>query len=77
MVKMYNLEKQLKTKRKVLRGFVNEKEVIDYLKENNLSFSIPYIFTHINLSSGEIITQHIKGFLCSPEELRKLLEKKE
>lgn len=46
-------------------------EVKNYLTINNLSYAgTPYIFTHIDLSNGDIITQDYMGIICSPEKLR-------
>ena len=48
--------------------------VIDYMKQNNIQYAgTPYIFTHINLSDGSIVTQKYNGIICSPESLRKAL----
>jgi len=72
---MYKIEKQLKTKRKILFEFETDEEVIEYMKSNNINYAgTPYIFTHINLSDRTIITQYCLGLFCSPERLRKKLE---
>ena len=58
-----------------LKEFETEQEVLDYLNENNLKYvGTPYIFTHINLSDGSIISQKYRGLMCSPETLKKRLE---
>jgi len=64
-------------KRKNSRKYSNIKDLPEiedvkkYLKENNLFYAgTPYIFTHINLSNGDIITQDYSGIICSPEKLR-------
>lgn len=73
---MYNIEvKKRKNSRKYtpVKQLATDDEVIAYLKENGLEYAgTPYIFTHINLSDGSIITQkddHF-GLICSPERLR-------
>jgi hypothetical protein len=71
---MYVLSKPLKTTEKLINTFQTEQEVLDYIKENNLSFNYPYIFTHILLSNGLIIKERISGIIVSPEDLRKQLE---
>ena len=49
-------------------------DVKDYLERNNIvATSTPYIFTHINLSNGQIITQNCGGFVCSPDKLAREL----
>ena len=49
-------------------------DVISYLKENN----IQYIFTHINLSDGSIITQDVlvggNKLIKSPQKLAEALK---
>ena len=71
---VYKLIKQLKTKQKTLNTFEDIKSVKEYIKENNLTYSYPYMFTCVNLSNGLSIKQEYKGFIVSPEELRKSLE---
>ena len=75
---MYYLEK---LKRKNSRRYTpvkelgeDEKSVVKYMEDNDLQFAgSPYIFTHIKLSDGSIITQKFNGITCSPEKLRELL----
>ena len=55
--------------------FMNEDEVVRYVKEKKLSFTSPYFFTHLELSDGSIIRQQIMGLTCSPLKLREKLEK--
>ena len=54
-------------------------DVISYLKENNIQFAgTPYIFTHINLSDGSIITQDVlvggNKLITSPQKLADALK---
>ena len=75
---MYTIQiKKRKNSRKYspVLSFMNIDEVVRYVKEKQLSFSIPYFFNHIALSDGSIICQDVMGLMCSPVELRKLLEK--
>lgn len=58
---------------KIIAQYQNIDEVVHYVKEKALGVSSPYIFTHLNLSDGTIITQEIMGMMCSPEALRKIL----
>lgn len=52
----------------------SEEKVLKYLNDNNIvAESKPYIFTHITLSNGQIITQRISGIICSPTKLANLL----
>jgi len=71
---MYSLVKQLKTTSKLINTFSNEDEVLKYIKENNLTFSYPYVFTCINLSNGLIIEETYNGMIVSPEKLRVFLQ---
>jgi len=72
---VFSLVKPLKTKEKVLATFETEKEVVSYIKDNDLTWSFPYMFTYVGLSNGLIVKQFFRGFIVSPEELRKELEK--
>ena len=57
-----------------VKSFETEEEVLNYLKQNNLSFKAsPYIFTYIILSDDSIIKQRISGLICSPDKLRKMM----
>lgn len=52
-----------------------EREVIEYMKEKQVTYAgTPYVFTHIKLSDGSIITQDVKfgdkEIMCSPTKLR-------
>jgi len=76
---MYNLETKKRFNSKnysVVRSFNSEAEVIEYVKGNDLKFSIPYFFTHIQLSNGSIITQRDDNFgiICSPQKLTGMLQ---
>lgn len=77
---MYYIEKKKKVnsiKYSPFLQFLNVDEVVRYVKENKLSFSFPYFFTHIALSDGTIIRQYVQmgdtRVITSPETLRKLL----
>lgn len=76
---MYNIEvKKRANSRKYtpVKEFKTEQEVIDYLNDNGLEMiGTPYIFTHINLSDGSILTQHDDrfGMILSPVKMRDLL----
>jgi len=77
---MYYIEKKKKVnsrKYSPFLQFLNIDEVVRYVKENKLSFSFPYFFTHIALSDGTIIRQEVDmgswKTTTSPETLRKLL----
>lgn len=71
---MYYIEKK---KRANSKKFTPVKElpeipdVINYMAENKLvATGTPYMFTHINLSDGSIVSQRFNGIMCSPEKLR-------
>lgn len=74
---MYQIKgkKTIRSKRreKILYQFLNIDEVVRYVKDNNLTATSPYIFTHLELSDGTIITQEVCGLTCSPIKLRDLL----
>jgi hypothetical protein len=75
---MYNHQtKKRKNSRnydKTIASFETEKEVKKYLEKNNLSYAgSPYIFTHIKLNDGSILTCSYNGIICSPEKLRDYL----
>jgi hypothetical protein len=56
--------------------FQDKESVIKYLADNGIKFShTPYVFTHICLDNGEIITQEYNGIICSPIELAEALKK--
>ena len=70
----YHEVKKRKNSRKYtpIKSFETEEEVLNYLKENNLTFKgSPFIFTYIILSDDSRITQKIRGLVCSPETLKK------
>jgi hypothetical protein len=78
---MYHIET---LKRKNSRRYTKTKDiptiegVKEYMRGLKLSYAgTPYVFTHIKLSNGDIITQSDDrfGLICSPEELRKQLIK--
>jgi len=51
-----------------------ESQIKEYLNANNLIITgKPYIFTHLNLSDGSIITCSYNGIICSPQDLEKYL----
>ena len=55
---------------KIIAEFETEKEVIDYLKENNIKATgTPYVFTCILLDNNQIIKQSICNIICSPQKL--------
>lgn len=68
-----------KTKRsrsyeRIIAQFMNIDEVIRYCKENNIKYAgTPYIFSHIKLSDGTIVTQEVMGMTCSPTTLHKAM----
>ena len=73
-------KKNSKTFGKIIVSFETEQEVLNYLEVKGVYFeSTPYIFTHINLTDGTIITQTMKvgqdntEIICSPETLSKSL----
>lgn len=76
---MYHIEvKKRKNSRKYTKvlDLDGEAAVLEYLKKKGLTATgTPYIFTHIDVSDGSIITQtddHF-GLICSPQKLRKML----
>ena len=76
---MYNIEilkrKNSRTYSPV-KQLATEKEVVAYMKENKLVHAgTPYLFTHIKLSDGSIITQNYNGIMCSPIKLNNLILK--
>ena len=77
LIKYMYYIKDLNKKRYVVRKmFENDKvdELLAYLKDNGITFKgTPYIFTHIEMSDGSIISQDYQGIITSPEKLRKLL----
>jgi ribosomal protein L14E/L6E/L27E len=72
---MYKIEikKRINSKKYTpIKEFKTDEEVINYMKEKNLRIDhIPYIFTHIALNNGSIITQTDDnyGLICSPQTL--------
>ncbi len=78
---MYSIEvKKRKNSRKYtpIKEFETEKEVINYMKENKITFAgTPYIFTHIMLSDDSIIKLNCMGMISSPSKLRDMLTGKE
>lgn len=77
---MYYIEtKKRKNSKKYspIEQFKTEQEVIDYIRKTGDSFAgIPYFFTHIDLASGNIITQKDNNFglMCSPVKLAEMLK---
>jgi hypothetical protein len=71
---MYNIKSKKRSNSKkfdlIIFTAETDDEIIGYLKRNNLRVDhIPYIFTHIVLSNGQIITQDFRGIICSPQRL--------
>ena len=62
--------KKSRSYNKVLLRYNNIDEVVKYVKEKNLTFSSPYIFTHLLLSDNTIITEEFNGIICSPIKLK-------
>lgn len=77
---MYHIEiKKRANSRKYtpIQNFATESEVIEYVKRNSLHIeNIPYMFTHILLNNGSIITQNDDrfGLMCSPQKLAGMLQ---
>lgn len=60
-----------------IEQYKTEQEVIDYVRHTGDKYAgTPYIFTHINLASGDIITQKDDrfGLICSPVKLNELFK---
>ena len=78
---MYSIEiKKRKNSRKYtpIKEFETEKEVINYMKENKITFAgTPYIFTYILLSNDSVIKLKCNNIICSPIKLRDMLQGKE
>ena len=80
---MYTIDKKKRVnsrKYTPVKEFETEKEVINYMKENKITFAeTPYFFTHILLSDDSIIRQFCGKFnlICSPIKLRDMLQGKE
>jgi len=76
---MYHIEAKLrKNSKRYTRHSHMETidEVIKYLSQNNIKATgTPYIFTHINLDNGNIITQDVNGIIVSPKTLAEILLK--
>lgn len=56
-------------------------EIADYMIKNNIViYNKPYIFTHLGLSNGDILTCSIgigeNNIICSPEEIYLFLKEK-
>ena len=77
---MYQLQakKRINSRKySTIKEYKTDDEVLELFKaDENLKIHIPYVFTCIQLSNGQIITQtddHF-GLTCSPQRLVKLLE---
>lgn len=79
---MYFIEKKARKNSKKYtktNALSNESDVLEYMEVNDLSYikETPYIFTHIELSDGSIITQNYQGLICSPTKLLEVLKGKQ
>ena len=62
----------------VRKIFENDKvdDLLVYLKDNGIFMTgTPYVFTHIEMSDGSIISQDAMGLITSPTKLRDILSK--
>lgn len=58
---------------KIVAQYTNIDEVARYARSIGYSSATPYVFTHIPLNDGTIITQKVYGIICSPIKLAELL----
>ena len=75
---MYNIQalprKNSKKYSKTIASMETVQDVKEYLERNRIEATgTPYIFTHINLSNNQIITQDFNGIICSPDKLAREL----
>ena len=75
---MYYIQKKARKNSRSFSKTIKEmetiKEVLEYIKENNLTVTeYPYMFTHIPLSDDTIITQTVMNLNCSPVKLREAI----
>lgn len=78
MIKIYTIEKVLKTKTKVLFETQSLKELQEKVRELNIEgFSIPYFFESIHAGSNIRLREYLKlekggRLIISPNELKKV-----
>ena len=75
---MYYIQKKARKNSRSFSKTIKEmetiKEVLEYIKENNLTVTeYPYMFTYIPLSDDTIITQTVMNLNCSPVKLREAI----
>jgi len=72
------LKKKNSKRHTPVKMFETEQDVLNYCKDNGLKYAgTPYIFTHIILHDGSMISQKCNGIMCSPETLKKQMEVKQ
>ena len=71
---MYSIQgkkrKNSKDYKKTIFESESEKEIINYMEENNLNvIEKPYLFTHLRLNNDLILTCSYLNIICSPQKI--------
>lgn len=65
--------KRSKRYEKIVAQYTNIDEIARHARSVGHASTTPYVFTHIPLNDGTIITQEVMGMTCSPVKLAQLL----